>query len=105
MAREQHEATLPSSACCVHFNGAGGNVAAGKYNDGQPHRRQELADRVATAMGEAWADAKANRQPAVAADVGWFIEPVSLPLSPSSLCLLHSGMKKFSSVSSSVRPQ
>ena len=82
MAREQHEATLPSSAGCLHFNGAGGNVAAGKYNDGQPHRRQELADRVATAMGEAWADAKANRQPAVAADVGWFIEPVSLPLSP-----------------------
>ena len=66
----------------MHFNGAGGNVAAGKYNDGQPHRRQELADRVAAAMAEAWADAKANRQPAVAADVGWFIEPVSLPLSP-----------------------
>lgn len=38
----------------IHFNGAGGNVAAGKYNDGSHERRQVLADRMAAGMKSAW---------------------------------------------------
>ncbi|MDA1211591.1 MAG: hypothetical protein O2955_03695 [Planctomycetota bacterium] len=38
----------------VHFNGAGGNIGAGKYNDGSHENRQVLADRVATGMKQAW---------------------------------------------------
>ena len=56
MAREQHEATLPSSACCVHFNGAGGNVAAGKYNDVGPAlatwRIDSSTDKLANTVGD-----------------------------------------------------
>jgi hypothetical protein len=38
----------------VHFNGAGGNVAAGKYNDGSPENRGILARRLAEGMKQAW---------------------------------------------------
>ena len=38
----------------VHFTGAGGNVGAGKWNDGSPPYRQILADRLAAAMQRAW---------------------------------------------------
>lgn len=34
----------------VHFNGAGGNIGAGKWNDGAHENRQVLADRVASGM-------------------------------------------------------
>jgi hypothetical protein len=33
-------------AAAIHFTGAAGNVAAGKYNDGDPARRAELAGYV-----------------------------------------------------------
>ncbi|MCB1234641.1 MAG: hypothetical protein KDM91_06180, partial [Verrucomicrobiae bacterium] len=38
MARETREKALPGVAC-IHFDGAGGNVAAGKYNDGSKDNR------------------------------------------------------------------
>ncbi|MDP6723507.1 MAG: hypothetical protein QGF59_32885, partial [Pirellulaceae bacterium] len=38
----------------VHFGGAGGNVAAGKYNDGSTGRRPILAERMETGMRAAW---------------------------------------------------
>ncbi|HMP04825.1 MAG TPA: hypothetical protein PJ982_00615, partial [Lacipirellulaceae bacterium] len=38
----------------IHFNGASGNVAAGKYNDGAPERRVELTGRLAAGMKAAW---------------------------------------------------
>ena len=38
----------------IYFDGAGGNVAAGKYNDGSPERRPVLAGRLAAAMKAAW---------------------------------------------------
>ena len=86
IAREQFEQTgLLGNATAVHFTGAGGNVAAGKYNDGQPQRKQELAGRVATAMVGAWRDASAHRRPITAAEVAWHAQPVALPLKPS-LC-------------------
>ena len=38
----------------VHFNGAGGNIGAGKYNDGNKENRLILAERVANGMKRAF---------------------------------------------------
>lgn len=38
----------------IHFNGAGGNIGAGKWNDGSKENRQVLADRVEKGMQKAW---------------------------------------------------
>ncbi|MEX0939468.1 MAG: hypothetical protein WDZ59_16515 [Pirellulales bacterium] len=62
----------------VHFNGAGGNIGAGKWNDGAPENRQVLADRVAAGMRKAWESVK--RQPLTADDIRWTVEPVALPV-------------------------
>jgi hypothetical protein len=64
----------------VHVNGAGGNVGAGKYNDGAPENRKVLADRVADAMQRAWTSTKKHR--ITASDIRWRTTPVALP--PSS---------------------
>ena len=64
----------------VHFNGAGGNIAAGKYNDGTQSNRMALANRLANGMREALE--KSNRIPLAAADIGWKSEFVSLPVAP-----------------------
>ncbi|MBX6315900.1 MAG: hypothetical protein IRY99_23755, partial [Isosphaeraceae bacterium] len=79
MAREQRqEATgVPH----IHFNGAGGNIGAGKYNDGSHENRQILADRVAAGMARAWEATK--KHPITAADLGWESEDVALPPSPN----------------------
>ncbi len=62
----------------VHFNGAGGNIGAGKWNDGTPPYRQILADRLAEGMKKAWESMK--KTPVSADDLGWTVEPVALPL-------------------------
>ena len=62
----------------VHFNGAGGNIGAGKWNDGSPPYRQILADRLAAGMKKAW-DSMA-KTPVSADDLGWDVDPVALPL-------------------------
>jgi hypothetical protein len=77
MARAQREAALPGVAH-IHFNGAGGNVAAGKYNDGAPERRPELAVRLAAGMRAAWDATK--RVPIEAGDLDWRSCDVRLPL-------------------------
>jgi hypothetical protein len=64
----------------VHFNGAGGNLGAGKYNDGAKENRMALAMRLAEAMKQAFL--ATEKQPLAAADVGWQTEPVRLPLAP-----------------------
>ena len=46
LARGQREQALPGVAL-IHFNGAGGNITAGKYNDGSPANRALLAGRLA----------------------------------------------------------
>ncbi len=76
LARFLRQLAVPS-ALHVHFNGAGGNVTAGKYNDGSPENRLVLAERLADAMRRAWEGTK--RLPITAADVGWTIESVALP--------------------------
>jgi hypothetical protein len=76
MARARRERDLPGVAH-VHFNGASGNVAAGKYNDGSPEMRPALADRLAAGMASAWKNARLV--PITAADVHWRTASVSLP--------------------------
>lgn len=61
----------------IHFNGAGGNIGAGKWNDGSPENRQVLADRVADGMRRAW-EATATRA-VTASDIGWESVAVRLP--------------------------
>ena len=61
----------------VHFNGAGGNIGAGKWNDGAHENRQVLADRVAAGMKRAWEDVK--KSPIAAANVRWTTADVVLP--------------------------
>ncbi|MEZ6134330.1 MAG: hypothetical protein R3C53_05395 [Pirellulaceae bacterium] len=51
MARDQRQQA--TGVFHLHFNGAGGNIGAGKYNDGSPENRQILADRVADGMRRA----------------------------------------------------
>jgi len=65
----------------VHFNGAGGNVAAGKYNNGAQANRIILATRLAAGMREAFD--KSLKTPITGTDIGWGSELVSLPLSPA----------------------
>ena len=82
MARAMREAETPGVAF-IHFNGAGGNVAAGKYNNGTPELRPILAGRLAKGMKAAW-DATV-RSPIRAADVSWAVQPVALPPAPALL--------------------
>ena len=68
------------AALHVHFNGAGGNIGAGKYNDGNKENRMTLALRLAEGMKQAWTDTKKHE--VQAADIGWNTVPVNLPLAP-----------------------
>lgn len=52
IAREAREDELGFPQ--IYLSGAGGNITAGKYNDGSPERRYVLADRVKIAMSRAW---------------------------------------------------
>lgn len=76
MARTLRETELPGVAH-IHFNGAAGNVAAGKYNDGSPEMRPILARRLADGMKAAWDSSV--KKPIAASDIGWSVLPVSLP--------------------------
>lgn len=61
----------------VHFNGAGGNLGAGKYNDGAKENRLALALRLADGMKHAWE--ATVKTPLAQADVAWRVERVALP--------------------------
>ncbi len=61
----------------LHFNGAGGNIGAGKYNDGNKENRMTLARRVAEGMKNA--TNSAYKVQLTASDVGWSVAPVALP--------------------------
>jgi len=64
----------------LHFNGAGGNIGAGKYNDGNKANRIMLARRVASGMQQA--TEAAVKFPLTADSIGWAVAPVSLPPAP-----------------------
>ncbi len=76
MARDAREAE--TGVPHLHFNGAGGNIGAGKWNDGSPENRQILADRVAAAMREAWETVETR--PLEVGEVDWRVEAVRLPV-------------------------
>lgn len=66
------------AALHVHFNGAGGNIGAGKYNDGAKANRLILARRLADGMQRSLESAK--KFPLTTSDIGWAVAPVKLPL-------------------------
>lgn len=72
-AREKALGNIPH----IHFNGAGGNVAAGKFNDGSPEMRPILASRMEKAMKQAW-EATAKK-PISANNLQWNHTEVFLP--------------------------
>jgi hypothetical protein len=78
LARKLREVDQPDVAH-IHFNGAGGNVTAGKYNDGDPANRPILAQRLAKGMKAAFDDTK--KVPVKSGDVAWRTLGVALPLS------------------------
>lgn len=76
VARFFRQLAVPD-ALHIHFNGAGGNVAAGKYNDGSHGNRLKLAERLADGMKRAWE--ATSRQPLLASEVHWITKPIALP--------------------------
>src|SRR5690554_3333410 len=79
VARFFRQLAVPD-ALHVHFNGAGANVTAGKYNDGSHENRLILAERMAEGMKKAWESTK--KHPISADEVGWSVEPVALKPRP-----------------------
>ncbi len=61
----------------IHFDGAGGNVAAGKYNNGSPEAREALVDRAHAGMTQAWETQK--RSVITPTDLSWSVAPTQLP--------------------------
>jgi hypothetical protein len=80
VARFYRQLAVPD-ALHIHFTGAGGNVGAGKYNDGSHENRGILAERLADGMKRAWESTKI--EPLIASQVEWSVVPVLLPLPES----------------------
>jgi hypothetical protein len=80
IARFMRQLAVPD-ALHIHFTGAGGNVGAGKYNDGAHENRGILAERLADGMKRAWESSRLTQ--ISASSVKWTIEPVSLPCDTS----------------------
>jgi hypothetical protein len=79
IARFFRQQAVPE-ALHVHFTGPGGNIGAGKYNDGSRENRVALALRLADGMKRAWN--ATLKFPVTAASIQWRVEPVALPLAP-----------------------
>ncbi len=80
IARDLRDRALPGVPH-IHFDGAGGNVAAGKYNDGSKEKRPLLANRLAAGMKLAWESQE--KLQLTADDVNWAVKAVSLPVRES----------------------
>lgn len=76
IARFLRQLQVPD-ALHIHFNGAGGNLGAGKYNDGSHGTRWLLAQRLADGMKRAWN--ATEKFPLTADDVDWKVVSVALP--------------------------
>lgn len=76
MARSAREAALPGVPH-IHFNGAGGNLGAGKWNDGSPENRPVLAARLEEGMRKAFETSR--KEPAGDHALEWAVERVVMP--------------------------
>lgn len=84
VARFMRQMAVPQ-ALHVHFNGAGGDITAGKFNDGRPENRLKLAERLADGMKKAWENTRKERiEPK---DITWASEPLILPVAESAINL------------------
>lgn len=79
IARHLRQLAIPD-ALHVHFAGAGGNIAAGKYNDGSHENRLILAERMADGMKRAWENTV--KQKVEVKNVQWITVPLFLPYNP-----------------------
>lgn len=79
VARFLRQMEVPE-ALHIHFTGAGGNIGAGKYNDGSKKNRMILAQRLAEGMRKAWETTA--RVPVTPDQVQWKVVPTALPLAP-----------------------
>ena len=79
MARFMRQVTL-NGVPHIHFNGAGGNIGAGKYNDGSAVNRQRLAIRMADGMASAYEHT--NRFEVDADDLDWRTTQIAIPPAP-----------------------
>ncbi|WP_257668307.1 hypothetical protein [Parapedobacter tibetensis] len=86
VARFMRQMAVPD-ALHIHFNGAGANITAGKYNDGAKENRLKLAERLADGMKRAW-DAT-EKLPITPGDVTWQSEPVVFPMAKYAEQLEH----------------
>ncbi|MFA6660734.1 hypothetical protein [Proteiniphilum sp. UBA7639] len=77
IARFYRQLAIPD-ALQVYFTGAGGNVGAGKYNDGSHENRGVLAERLADGMKRAWENTK--QVSVISSDIQWTFDSVVLPL-------------------------
>ena len=77
VARFYRQLAVPD-ALHIHFSGAGGNIGAGKYNDGAHENRMILARQLADGMERAWMNSM--KFAVTAHDVSWNTEPVALPV-------------------------
>lgn len=80
MARAAREKNLPGVRH-IHFTGGGGNIGAGKYNNGSPEVRPILAQRLEAGMTAAWDSQKKTAVSSL--HLAWTFEPVSLPVRKS----------------------
>ncbi|MDF1814898.1 MAG: hypothetical protein P1V20_22030 [Verrucomicrobiales bacterium] len=69
--------TTETGALHIHFDGAGGNIAAGKYNDGSPEARTALTNRAHAGMKAAWD--QQTKTALSGEDFEWKVLPTQLP--------------------------
>jgi len=82
VARFYRQLAVPD-ALHIHFNGAGGNVGGGKYNDASHEIRMIFAKRLADGMERAWTSSV--KIPVSADDISWKTEPVALPVADEKI--------------------
>lgn len=80
LARAKMEAALGCPV--IHFNGAAGNITAGKYNDGNIANRPILAQRLFDGLHAAWDATK--KYPLTAEDIVWDARTAKLPQRPET---------------------
>lgn len=77
LARRRRQKEEPGCAH-LYFNGCGGNVGAGKYNDGSPDARVELTQRIY----EGIVASEAGLEPRSIESIAWETEDILPPLDP-----------------------